>query len=743
MRLPAVAATLFALAAAASAQFPAFGPELQVNTFTSLGQRFPSIAKLGTTGNFVVVWTSSQQDGAGDAVVGRLLDSKGAPLGAEFLVNAYTTGFQFPNGVAADADGNFVVAWSDLQSGGEASFETRARRFNSSGVPQGGDIVVNTYTTGFQASSAVAMSSTGSFVVVWASGPDSGPVGQDGSGFGVFGQRFDAAGAPQGGEFQVNQYTTGRQDRPHVAMDASGGFLVVWKSETDLAMAGALDGTTGPAGGGGGPQFGDIVARRYDNTGTPVGNEFQVNTTGTGAQNDPDVALDTTGRAIITWSSYLQDGSSFGVYAQRLDASGNKLGPEFNVSTFTTGIQGYPRVAAAPDDSFAIVWHSAGQDDPSAVNAFGVFGQYFDSTGKRAGAELPINVFTGDYQQYPHVVAGVDGLFVAAWESFTQDGSNAAVETRAAGFPAARPAEVDARASGGASNVNGVLELGERVTVDTAYNNASAAPLALSGTGSNAQGPPGGTYTLDDTGADYGSIGAGAATDCFTAMADCYELTVGGTRPQQHWDAAFDETLSFNAFVKAWIIHVGGSFPDVPQNAFYPFIENLFHNGVTGGCATGYCPGDNVTRAQMAVFLLKARYGSGFLPPPATGTVFPDVPASNPFARWIEELSRQGVTGGCGSGLYCPGNPVTRQQMAVFLLKMLLGSTYVPPACAGDFDDVPCPSQFADWIEDLNGRSITGGCQASPPLYCPTNAVLRQQMAVFLVKTFGLQLYGE
>jgi hypothetical protein len=54
---------------------------------------------------------------------------------------------------------------------------------------------------------------------------------------------------------------------------------------------------------------------------------------------------------------------------------------------------------------------------------------------------------------------------------------------------------------------------------------------------------------------------------------------------------------------------------------------------------------------------------------------------------------------------------------------------------------VPCPSLFADWIEDLAGRGVTGGCHASPPQYCPTNTVLRQQMAAFLVKTFGLQLY--
>ena len=104
----------------------------------------------------------------------------------------------------------------------------------------------------------------------------------------------------------------------------------------------------------------------------------------------------------------------------------------------------------------------------------------------------------------------------------------------------------------------------------------------------------------------------------------------------------------------------------------------------------------------MAVFLLKSKLGQCFVPPDCTPGTFPDVACpSNPFAPWIEELFEQGITGGCGNGNYCPNNPVTRQQMAVFLLKALHGSTFVPPVCDGDFGDVPCPSQFADWIEQL------------------------------------------
>jgi hypothetical protein len=140
----------------------------------------------------------------------------------------------------------------------------------------------------------------------------------------------------------------------------------------------------------------------------------------------------------------------------------------------------------------------------------------------------------------------------------------------------------------------------------------------------------------------------------------------------------------------------------------------------------------------MAVFLLKAQHGSSYVPPACTG-IFGDVPCPSQYADWIEQLANEGITGGCGGGDYCPGNPVTRAQMAVFLLKAEHGSSYAPPSCTGIFGDVACPSLFANWIEQLYAEGVTGGCQTSPLLYCPGNSVTRGQMAVFLVKTFGLQ----
>ena len=182
------------------------------------------------------------------------------------------------------------------------------------------------------------------------------------------------------------------------------------------------------------------------------------------------------------------------------------------------------------------------------------------------------------------------------------------------------------------------------------------------------------------------------------------------------------------------------NFNDVPTGSpIYSFVMSLVGAGVTAGCGGGnYCPNNSVTRAQMAVFLLKAKYGPWWSPPPATGTVFLDVPSGAFAAAWIEAVAAEGISGGCGGGNYCPNSVVNRQQMAVFLLKASRGSTYVPPACAGVFGDVACPGTFTNWIERLYTLGITGGCSASPLLYCPAGSVNRGQMAVFVVKAFQI-----
>jgi len=188
--------------------------------------------------------------------------------------------------------------------------------------------------------------------------------------------------------------------------------------------------------------------------------------------------------------------------------------------------------------------------------------------------------------------------------------------------------------------------------------------------------------------------------------------------------------------IKGWV----ADFLDVPSSQiFHSFVVTLVSNGITAGIGNGnYGVDQGTKRQQMAVFLLKAEHGLCYTPPPCTG-VFPDVPCSLTFAPWIEAMAAEGITTGCGGGLFCPENLVTRRQMAVFLLKTKYGSSYVPPDCANLFGDVTCPSVPANFIEQLYNENITGGCQLMPLLYCPDNTSTRGQMAVFITKTFGLQ----
>ncbi|HEY1252033.1 MAG TPA: S-layer homology domain-containing protein [Thermoanaerobaculia bacterium] len=179
-------------------------------------------------------------------------------------------------------------------------------------------------------------------------------------------------------------------------------------------------------------------------------------------------------------------------------------------------------------------------------------------------------------------------------------------------------------------------------------------------------------------------------------------------------------------------------FADVlPSSPFYESIDTINRNGITGGCGNGdYCPTEGVSRAQMAVFILKSKYGSAYRPPPATGTVYVDVPRNAFAAAWIEELGHEGITSGCGGGKYCPDMTVTRAQMAVFLLRAKHGSAYVPPPPAGIFGDLDIDDPFTPWIEELAAEAVTAGCGDGN--YCPNAPNTREQMAVFLVRTFSL-----
>lgn len=181
-------------------------------------------------------------------------------------------------------------------------------------------------------------------------------------------------------------------------------------------------------------------------------------------------------------------------------------------------------------------------------------------------------------------------------------------------------------------------------------------------------------------------------------------------------------------------------FADVAESYWaWSYIKSLYDAGITGGCGSlplVYCPENTVTRSQMAVFLLRGEHGSTYVPPVAGGNIFTDVSAAYWAANWIEQLASEGITGGCGTQAYCPDSPVSRTQMAIFLLRTKHGASYSPPPASGTFADVNAGYWAAAWIEQLAAEGVTSGCGSGN--YCPDQGVTRAQMAVFLVKTFNL-----
>jgi hypothetical protein len=240
--------------------------------------------------------------------------------------------------------------------------------------------------------------------------------------------------------------------------------------------------------------------------------------------------------------------------------------------------------------------------------------------------------------------------------------------------------------------------------------------------------------TTDDDACDGSWTDAGAATSAGLAG-----LTAGST---YYWQVRAVSTAgSTDADSGDWwsFTALPVSFGDVPATHWaWSWIERLFAAGIAGGCGGGnYCPNNPVTRAEMAVFLERGIHGPSYTPPAASGIVFGDVPASHWAAAWIEALYADGITGGCGGGDFCPNAPATRAEMAILLLRAKYGSSYTPPAAGGTvFGDVPASHWAAAWIEQLAAEGITGGCGGGN--YCPNNPVTRAEMAVFLVRTFEL-----
>ncbi|MEZ0374631.1 MAG: hypothetical protein ACAI44_36425 [Candidatus Sericytochromatia bacterium] len=385
--------------------------EFQVNSYTA-GSQLQSNVAMDADGDYVIVWRDSSQD----IILAQRFDEKSRAVGDVITVDE---SFDLPNSthpsVAMDDDGNFVVTWAAYGSNIEGASDTSgygvfARRYKASGSPQGDTFQVNTYTTNIQAFPDVAIDSDGDFVIVWANHYRSS--GSYGDRADVRGQRYSSTGSARGDEFVINPPDLNGPNwdyHPAIAMDEDGDFVVVWP-DYDYD-----------------PEISDyqLRGRRYSKSGSPKGDQFTINSPDNFIASDldsaPDVAMDHEGNFVVTWSyDDGQDGDYEGVFARRYSSSGSEKGEEFQVNTYTTSTQEFATIGMDAEGDFVIAWRSIDQDGSD----YGIFAQRYKSSGRALGDEYRVNTYTTGEQTLPKLAMADDGNFLITWYSVNQLGAS-------------------------------------------------------------------------------------------------------------------------------------------------------------------------------------------------------------------------------------------------------------------------------------------------------------------------------
>jgi Bacterial Ig domain len=361
--------------------------DAKVNVTSPLDQTLPSVA-MDANGDYVVAWSNQVHLDPNYLydVEARVYNSAGQAQTGEIVV-AQTTGDTRPS-VAMDANGDFVVAYKVLNTT-TYLYGISAQRFNLAGSPQGSTLVLNNGSSNSAAGELpkVAMDSAGDFVIAYQ--------GYDSNSHGVFAQRYNSSGTAQGGTFRVNTPQNDNQGAPSIAMDSAGDFVIAW-----------LDGGTTQAAG--------VYAQRYNSSGVAQGGNTAISTVA--GASDPSVAMEPTGQYAIAWQ-FDQTGTATGIEAQRFDASGNALTSVVPLSSSETYEQGGATVAIDSEGDFVVAWESYGQGGTASSLAT-ILAQRVNSGGTRIGPTqfLP-STQSGDNQSAPDVASNPNGNTIFVWQS--------------------------------------------------------------------------------------------------------------------------------------------------------------------------------------------------------------------------------------------------------------------------------------------------------------------------------------
>ncbi len=220
-------------------------------------------------------------------------------------------------------------------------------------------------------------------------------------------QRLNSMAEKAGPEIRVNRKPQGDQENPAVAMNASGNAVVVWSSYSDP------------------DSMYDIKGQLLKN-GDLIGGNFVINSHIAHSQSSPSVDMNDEGDFVVVWDSWLQDGGDRGVYGQRFNAEGDRVGKEFQVNHTTAFSQARPRVRYTVNGQFVVIWESWKQER-ATPSGYGVYGRLFDANGAKHPSEFRINSYAQDHQWQGDLCTFDDGGFAVVWCSWEQDGDDGGI----------------------------------------------------------------------------------------------------------------------------------------------------------------------------------------------------------------------------------------------------------------------------------------------------------------------------
>lgn len=307
----------------------------------------------------------------------------------EFQVSDFVTSAVEMPSTGTFSNGNFVITWSSFNPINN-SWGVYAQRYDTDGARLGSELLVNLYSASdVYYDINVGVFKNDGFVITWTC------ASVNGSWY-VYARRYNASGDPLGDPFQVNMYEESARS-PSVATFSNGGFVISWQSTQGNNT---------------------VYAQRYSPSGDALGRAFLVSANTTGDQMVSSVGTFSNGDFVVAWQSQQQNTPDYyGVYAQRYNASGDMLGPEFLVSTNTTGSRygsgPTPKVGTFSDGSFVIVWSSY----PSSTNNCSVYAQRYKASGSLLDSHFQVNLYTEQEAQCNASIGTFsDGRFVIAWQ---------------------------------------------------------------------------------------------------------------------------------------------------------------------------------------------------------------------------------------------------------------------------------------------------------------------------------------